>query len=59
MSLPSSMADFVPCDRLLPEAYSVLGGIWRSVKTALNSQGIRSSYAIRTWQAIKAVNGHS
>ena len=26
MSLPSSMADFVPCDRLLQKAYSALPG---------------------------------
>ena len=26
MSLPSSMADFVPCDRLLQKAYSVATG---------------------------------
>ena len=26
MSLPSSMADFVPCDRLLQKAYSLIKG---------------------------------
>ena len=40
MSLPSSMADFVPCDRLLQKVYScALIGRWYDVKIDVNITG--------------------
>ena len=38
MSLPSSMADFVPCDRLLQKAY--FGRLWLQIALALRAHSI-------------------